>query len=249
MHNDTVDLTYPEAGIALVAMQERAERNTFTKTLIDGLLTAFAEIHANPVVKVVVLHGYDNYFCCGGTQAELIGIYDGKINFSDLPIYRLLLDCEVPTISAMQGHALGGGLAFGCYADLLVMAEESLYSANFMKYGFTPGMGATYILPQKFGALLGAELLFSANSYHGGALRERGIAARVVKKKEVIATALTLAHDLADKPLVSLKLLKAHLTQRIKAELPAIIEQELAMHTVSFAQPEVRERIETLFGR
>ncbi|MCP4995665.1 MAG: enoyl-CoA hydratase, partial [Gammaproteobacteria bacterium] len=74
------------------------------------------------------------------------------------------------------------------------------------------------------------------------------ILAKVVRKSEVIATAMALARDLADKPLVSLKLLKAHLTQTIKAELPAIIEQELAMHEVSFAQPEVRDRIETLFG-
>jgi polyketide biosynthesis enoyl-CoA hydratase PksI len=249
MSNDTVNLSYPEESIALVAMQERAQRNTFSKALVEGLMTTFAQISENPAVKVVVLHGYDNYFCCGGTQEELIHFYEGKMKFSDLPIYRLLLDCAVPTISAMQGHALGGGLAFGCFADLIVMAEESMYSANFMKYGFTPGMGATYILPHKFGALLGGEMLFSANNYHGGALRERGISAKVVKKKEVIPTALTLARDLANKPLVSLKLLKAHLTQRIKSDLPSFIEQELAMHAVSFAQLEVKERIETLFGR
>ncbi|MCB0209724.1 MAG: enoyl-CoA hydratase/isomerase family protein [Anaerolineae bacterium] len=246
--NDVVRLTYPEPGIAVVAMEERTYRNTFSKALIEGLMRAFDQIDRNPTVKVVVLHGYDNYFCCGGTKEELINIYEGKIKFTDLAFYRLLLDCEVPTISAMQGHALGGGLAFGCYADMMVMAEESLYSANFMKYGFTPGMGSTYIIPRKFGALLGNELLFSANNYHGGVLRERGIPAQVVTKREVITTALALARDLADKSLVSLKLLKAHLTQSIKAELPAIIEQELAMHEVSFAQPEVRNRIETLFG-
>jgi len=249
MSNDIVKLTYPEVDIALVAMEERTHRNTFSRALIEGLMIAFEEIREHPAVKVVVLHGYDNYFCCGGAQKELIDIYEGKINFSDLPIYRLLLDCEVPTISAMQGHALGGGLAFGCYADMIVMAQESMYSANFMKYGFTPGMGATYIIPHKFGTLLGGELLFSANNYHGGVLRERGISARVVKKSDVIPAAIALARDLANKPLVSLKLLKAHLTRRIKTELPTIIEQELAMHEVSFAQPEVKERIETLFGR
>lgn len=246
--NEVVRLTYPETGIAVVAMEERTYRNTFSRALIEGLMTTFKQIGQNPAVRVVVLHGYDNYFCCGGTKEELLNIYEGKISFDDLAFYRLLLDCEVPTISAMQGHALGGGLAFGCYADLIVIAEESLYSANFMKYGFTPGMGSTYIIPRKFGELLGGELLFSANNYHGGVLRERGLPARVVRKREVITTALALARDLADKPLISLKLLKAHLTQRIKAELPAIIEQELAMHEVSFTQPEVRDRIETLFG-
>jgi 4-carboxy-3-alkylbut-2-enoyl-[acp] decarboxylase len=246
--NGVVKLTYPEASIALVAMEERAYRNTFSRALIEGLMTTFEQIGRNTALKVVVLHGYDTYFCCGGTKEELLNIYEGKIKFTDLSFYRLLLDCELPTISAMQGHALGGGLAFGCYADLLVMAEESMYSANFMKYGFTPGMGSTYIIPRKFGQVLGTELLFSANNYHGGVLRERGIPAKVVRKREVIDTALALARDLADKPLVSLKLLKAHLTRSIKTELPAIIEQELAMHEVSFAQPEVRERIETLFG-
>ena len=66
-------------------------------------------------------------------------------NFCGLSILPLLLDCKIPTIAAMQGHALGGGLAFGCYADLIILAEECFYSANFMNHGFTPGMGATYV--------------------------------------------------------------------------------------------------------
>lgn len=243
-----VTLTYPEPTIAVVEMADRAARNTFSHALMEGLMHTFESIQRNNEIKVVVIHGYENYFCCGGTQEELLKIFEGKITFADLSFYRLLLDCEVPTISAMQGHGIGGGLAFGCYADFIIMAEEALYSANFMRYGFTPGMGATYMIPRKFGELLGGEMLYSANNFHGGKLRERGIPATVVRKQEVIPTALRLASDLAEKPRTSLKLLKAHLTQVIKAELPTIIEQELAMHEVSFAQPEVREKIETLFG-
>jgi polyketide biosynthesis enoyl-CoA hydratase PksI len=246
--SQVVTLSYPEPAIAVVEMADRNARNTFSPALVDGLMRAFAAIQQQPQVKVVVIHGYENYFCCGGTREELLKILEGKLKFDDLAFYRLLLDCDVPTISAMQGHGIGGGLAFGCYADFIIMAEEAIYSANFMRYGFTPGMGATYIIPRKFGNLLGEEMLYSATNFHGGKLRERGIPARVVKKQEVIPTALTLARNLADKSLISLKLLKTHLTRTIRAELPAIIEQELAMHEISFAQPEVRIRIETLFG-
>ena len=70
----------------------------------------------------------------------------------------------------------------------------------------------------------------------------------VVKKVNVINTAMLLARELADKPRISLITLKQHLTQKIKTELPSIIEQELIMHRVTFAQLEVKERIETLFG-
>ena len=82
-------------------------------------------------------------------------------------------------ISAMQGHALGGGLAFGCFADIIVMGVECIYSANFMKYGFTPGMGATYIIPRKFGEVLGTEMLLTAKNYYGSELKERGASAKI----------------------------------------------------------------------
>ncbi len=242
---DVVKLQYLEPAIAQIILEDREYRNTFSSSLIQGLTTAFASL--KPETKVVIIHGYENYFCCGGTQEELLKLSEGKMTFADLAFYRLLLDCEIPTIAAMQGHALGGGLIFGCYADIILMAEESLYSANFMKYGFTPGMGATYILPKKVGEVLGQEMLFTAKSYHGGELKERGAQINVVKKSAVITTAVELAKELIDKPLVSLKLLKQQRVRAIKAELPMIIEQELAMHAVTFALPEVRERIKKLF--
>jgi polyketide biosynthesis enoyl-CoA hydratase PksI len=249
MNEQVVKLSYAESGIAVVEMADRAARNTFSQPLIEGINKVFGAINQNQAVKTVVIHGFDNYFCCGGTQEELMNIFSGKLTFADLDFYRILLDCEVPVIAAMQGHAIGGGLAFGCYADMLVLAEEAIYSTNFMKYGFTPGMGATYMIPYKFGPSIGHELLYSANTYHGGVLRDKGIPVPVVKKADVIPKALQLAKQLADKPRRSLQILKHHLTQDIRAKLPAIIEQELAMHRVTFHLPEVKQRIEALFGQ
>lgn len=246
--SEVVKLEYPEPAIAHVIMEDRISKNTFSTDLIQGLMQTFETIRHRAETKVVVIQGFDNYFCCGGTQEELLKIFEGKITFVDLSFYRLLLDCEIPTIAAMQGHAIGGGLAFGCYADFIVMGEECIYTTNFMKYGFTPGMGSTYIIPKKLGEMLGSEMLYSAKNYYGGELKQRGVFAKVVKKQDVLTTAMLLAKELSDKTLVSLKLLKQHLTQKIKLELPDIIENELVMHRVSFKQPEVKQRIESLFG-
>lgn len=245
--HEVVKIHYPEPHIAEVILEDRAARNTFSPDLIKGLMETFAIIHAD--TKVVVIHGYENYFCCGGTQEELLALTTGEKTFADLAFYRILLDCPIPVIAAMQGHALGGGLAFGCYADIIVIAEECLYSTNFMKYGFTPGMGATYIVPKKFGQVLGQEMLFTAKNYHGSQLQQRGAPVNVVKKSNVISEAFLLAKELAEKPLISLKLLKQHLTETIKLTLPIIIEKELAMHSVTFVLPEVKQRILHLFDK
>jgi polyketide biosynthesis enoyl-CoA hydratase PksI len=243
-----VRLGYEEDVIARVTMEDREARNTFSLRLIDGLVHAFGQIRTEARAKVVIVQGYENYFCCGGTKDELVGIQEGKVQFTDLNFHDLLLQCPVPVIAAMQGHALGGGFVLGCYADFVILAEEMIYSTNFMKYGFTPGFGATYIIPRRFGDFLGTEMLFTARSYHGGDLRERGAPVKIVKKGEVLPAALQLARDLVDKPRVALLELKHRLAEPIRAELPGVVAKEVAMHKVTFAQPEVRQRIETLFG-
>lgn len=245
--NNAVELAIT-GGIAVVKMEDREARNTFSHALMEGLVREFEAIRARDDAKVVVVHGYENYFCCGGTRDELMKLHRREVDFADFPFFRLLLDCELPTIAAMQGHAIGGGLAFGLYADILVLGEECMYSANFMRYGFTPGMGSTLILPRKFGETLGTEMLFTAGGYHGGELRERGAPAKIVKKKDVITTAMGIARELADLPLVSLKLLKRHLAGPLREALPEWIEKEVAMHQVSFGRPEVKERIDRYFG-
>lgn len=242
-------------GIAQVEMAEKEYRNTFAPHLINALKAVFEDLNRDSSVKVVVLHGYDSYFLCGGTKKELMDLHEGAISkekgpeFADLNFHGLLLDCQVPVISAMQGHALGGGLALGLFADIVIMGQQCLYSANFMKYGFTPGMGATYIVPYKLGRLLGTEMLLSARNYFGKELKERGCPAHVVDKKEVIPSALKVAEELAAKPLGALKLLKRNLSGEVRDALPKVIDEELAMHRISFAQDEVRDRIENFFGQ
>lgn len=246
--SSVIELSESGPGILQVRMQDREHKNTFSPELMHGLVEAFAHIQASPQYRVAILTGYDTYFASGGTKQGLHSIQQGKSKFSDVNLYSLALDCEIPVISAMQGHGIGGGFVFGLFADFVVLGRESVYTTNFMKYGFTPGMGATYILPKKLGVSLGLELLMSARSYRGDDMAKRGVPFPVLPRADVLTYARELAADLANKPRISLVTLKAHLVAEMRRDLPAVIEKELAMHEVTFSQPEVRERIDRLFG-
>lgn len=249
MNNPVVSLEEINPGVVQLTMCDRDSKNTFSPALTEGLMEAFAQIKENQDYHAVVLTGYDNYFASGGTQEGLLAIYDGDMQFTDFNIYSLAVDCPIPVISAMKGHAVGGGFVMGLYADFVVMAQESFYTANFMKYGFTPGMGATYILPKKLGFSLGEELLIGALNYQGRDLEKRGIPFPVLPKNEVLPYAHKLARQLAERPRLSLITLKTHLVAHIRSELPQIIQQEVAMHEDTFHQPAVKERIMRLFGK
>jgi len=243
-----VALEQVEDGIARVVMQDHENKNVFSDVLIEGLFHAFEQVRADTSLRVVILTGYDHYFCSGGSFEGLMTLQEGRATFADSNLYSLALDCEIPVIAAMQGHGIGGGLVLGLYADLVIMARESVYTANFMKYGFTPGMGATFILPDRLGEALGEEMLLSARNYRGEDLKQRGVPFPVLPRGEVPAEALERARELAEKPRRALVTLKCHLTARRRARLPKIIEQELAMHEQTFHEDEVKERIRDRFG-
>jgi|SRR5437667_2748067 len=249
MTEPVVHLQEVEAGIVQVTMQDRVHKNTFSEELVFGLAQSFQAIDANSRYKVVILTGYESYFASGGTQEGLLAIYEGKAQFTDGNFYSLALDCKLPVIAAMQGHGIGGGFVLGLFADFIILSRESVYTTNFMKYGFTPGMGATYIVPKKLGFSLAEELLLTAGNYRGAELEKRGLPFPVLPREKVMGYALELARQIAEKPRVSLITLKEHLVAPLREQLKGIIEKELVMHNTTFHQEEVRERILSLFGQ
>lgn len=249
MRKNVVNLEDINDGIVLVRMEDRDTKNAFSEYLIEDLLKVFNYINSNEKYKVVILTGYDNYFATGGTKETLLNIYEGKVQFSDNNIYSLLIDCKIPVIVAMQGHAIGGGFILGITGDIVIMSRESVYTSNFMKYGFTPGMGATYLLPKKLGLSLSQEMLFTAINYRGAELEKRGIPFKVLSRNEVLNYAMEIAESFIDKPRLSLITLKNHLLSELRGELPNIIKKELDMHDITFHQKDVKNKIIDKFGR
>jgi polyketide biosynthesis enoyl-CoA hydratase PksI len=249
MSIDVVEYQELAPGIVQIVMRDVASKNAFSAALVAGLAQAFDRIRDERRARVVVLTGYDSYFCSGGTHEELLALHQGHCRFTDLiGIYRAALDCEVPVIAAMQGHAIGGGFVFGLFADFVVLSRESVYTTNFMRFGFTPGMAATYLVPKKLGLGLGHEMLLSARTYRGADLEKRGVPFTVLPRSDVLAHAHQLAQDLADMPRASLVLLKNRLVADLREELPAHVEHELAMHEATLHTPEVAARIARTFA-
>ncbi|WP_434101681.1 SDR family NAD(P)-dependent oxidoreductase [Methylocaldum gracile] len=244
-----VRLDIVEDGIALITMEDKSCKNMFSEALIAGLHKRFLEVRQNKNIKTLVLTGYDNVFCMGGTKNSLLDIAENRASFTDVPfLYRGLLEFDIPVISAMQGHAFGGGLLFGLYGDIVLMAEEGVYTANFMEYGFTPGMGATYILGEKLGINLATEMMYTAGKFSGHELGERGAAVIIRSKDEVLKEALQIARQLSLKPRNALQVLKRELSGRILKELLRHIDREVQMHGETFSGENVKRQIERRFG-
>ncbi|OBY80706.1 hypothetical protein BBG47_04985 [Paenibacillus sp. KS1] len=253
MSDKTVSLQKVDTHIALIVMQDKLHRNMFSEELLTGLAEAFDAVREDKGIKVVILTGYENVFSMGGTQGQLTDIANRVNEFTKLSVvYKSALSCPVPVISAIQGHAIGGGLTLGLYGDLIIMANEGVYTANYVNYGFTPGLGSTYILREKLGTVLATEMMLTAGEYRGEELKQRGCPIIFKDQREVLPEAVRLARTIASKPMQAVRTLKEELAGRSLTELLPIIDREVKMHGVVFSHPEVqdvKDRIQYYFSK
>ncbi len=247
MNSDALVGCEIDSGIAVLRMQDAAGKNALSHAMTLELEQRIAELRGNERVRVVVLAGLPEYFCTGASREVLNDLVESRLPPSDLLLPRVLLDIPIPVIAAMEGHAIGGGLAVGLCADLIVAARESHYSCNFMNYGFTPGVGTTRLLEYTLGPALAHEMLLTGRSFKGAHFARRGAFNHVLPRAEVFATAMDLAARTAEKPRVALGALKLALSSRKREIFEAARSVEILMHQITFARTETAQLIREEF--
>lgn len=235
-------------GVARIALDDAATRNGLTTALSEGLSDALATAVARPEARVVLLSGRPDFFSSGATRELLDELLDGAREARDIGLPALLLGCPLPVVAAVQGAAVGGGLALALSCDVTVAAEERRYGFNFMDLGFTPGMGCTRLVVDAVGAAFAAEMMLTGKLYKGRELSGRGLFAHVVPEAEVLAQAEEIAARIADKPRGAVELLKESLALPRRLAWAEAISREHLMHRRCFEDPATRARIAERFG-
>ncbi len=234
LQSQVISATLHADGVVEVRMADRDARNMFSEAFSSGMREVFARIADDARCRVVVLTGYDNYFASGGTPETLLSIQQGREVFTDNTVFALPLFCPVPVIAAMQGHGIGAGWALGMYADDALFSSESRYVSPYMGYGFTPGAGATGLIPARIGLDLGRESLLAAREYAGDDLRMRGLRQQVLPRSRVLDEAMVRARRIARLPRAWLEAVKATWATPARAALADVFARELAMHDATF---------------
>ncbi|MEM9425033.1 MAG: polyketide synthase [Spirochaetota bacterium] len=243
-----IKLIEKPAGYYIFQMDEPEGPNLFTETFVREFVEQWHRLCKVIQPKVVLLQGRSDVFCAGGAKDTLIGLTKGEVTVDDLIITDLMVQAPFPTIAAMEGHAMGGGLAMGAACDIVLAACESRYGAVFMNMGFTPGMATTTLLPQLTGPYIAAEMMYTGKRFKGKELEGSNIN-YILPKAEILAKAEDIAAQMAEKPKESLYLLKHSLgTVKKKRVLEARLQEDL-MHKISFYLPETQAIIQEFYVR
>ena len=240
---DLATLAMVEEGIAVLTLQDEEKKNSFHGDFIDQLLARLGELAALEEARVCILRGLPDVFCAGAGQELLLELAEGQRQASDIVLPKVVLDLPIPILAAMEGHAIGGGLALGLCCDIIVMARESRYGCSFMNMGFTPGMGITRSLERAVGPYVAAEMMYGGQFFKGSHFEPAQGINYILPRDEVYPKALQLARRIAEKPRPALTALKRNLSLPRRQDFEETLTAESFMHQLCFAAPETAQRI------
>ncbi len=188
--------------IATITLNRPENRNSMTPDVLQGLSDAVAEVRGDSDVRCVVITGRGKSFCAGADfksrgAADASDLQPHERSFAMYSHFLKVLEIEVPTIAALNGHAIGGGLGLAVVCDLRVANREAKYGANFVRLGLHPGMATTYLLPRLMGLPRATEFLLTGRIVTGEEAAVAGLVNYAVAPDEVQEKASELAREVA----------------------------------------------------
>jgi enoyl-CoA hydratase len=237
-------------GVAVVTFTLPERRNAMTAEMTAGWVEAMAALQADRSVRAVVVTGDGTAFCAGGDLSwigESPDLSVDAIRDRMLPFYRDWLtvrDLEVPTIAAINGHAVGAGLCLALACDLRYVAAGAVLSMPFTALGMHPGMAATYLLPEAVGMPMARELLFTGRRVDANEALRIGLVSRVfATPAELLDGALEVAGQIAANGPVAVRLTVAGLRDGAHPSAEAALAYEALAQPVTFATSDLTEGI------
>jgi enoyl-CoA hydratase/carnithine racemase len=223
-----------ERGLATVTIS-RPPLNPLSHQVKAELLDCLEAIAADQEIRCVVLHGAGNRaFSVGADIKEFPEVASGKQGrqhaVQEHTLYNRLHYFPVPTIAAIEGHCLGGGLELALACDLRVASATSSLGLPEIKLGLFPAGGGTERLPRLIGESRARELMYTGNTIDAQEAYRIGLVNRLVPAGEALAAAEGLGRDIAARPGGSLRTLKMVLDHGLCMGL--LEAQQLSVHAI-----------------
>jgi enoyl-CoA hydratase len=199
--------------IAIVTLNRPEAMNALSKALRLALHDAMVALDADPDVSVVILTGAgERAFTAGLDLKELGGDASamGAANDQDArsnPV-RAVERCRKPVIGAINGVAITGGFELALACDVLIASETARFADTHARVGIMPGWGLSQKLSRLIGPYRAKELSLTGNFLDARTAADWGLVNRVTAPGDLLATALSLAGDMATIPVETLAFYK-----------------------------------------
>lgn len=253
MDEETVRWELVEEGVALLRFH-RPPLNLLNQSLRERMAEAAEEIAGRPEVRAVVLYGEGGRaFCAGADMREFPARFDPAVaaehSARGQRLTKALVFLPQPSVAAIEGAALGGGLELALCCDLRVAGAGARVGLPEVHRGVFPGTGGTLLLGRLVGAARAKALMWAGDLLDAPRAQAEGLLDEVVPSGDALAAALRRARALAARPRGSSQTIKLMVDGAWRAQFERELERERERFIRIFQSADAREGCAAFFEK
>jgi 2-(1,2-epoxy-1,2-dihydrophenyl)acetyl-CoA isomerase len=242
-------------AVAVLRLNEPSAMNALSPAVKKGMEINVPKVLGDPGVRCIVLTGTGKAFCAGG---DIRAMKDPARRNAPAVRTRMqavhtwgraLLDADKPVVAAVNGPAVGGGLALALLADIVIASSTAYFMSGYSKLGALPDVGVLQTLPWAIGSLRAKEMIFLNRRYTAEEAVSIGLANRCVAPEKLMEEALAVARELADGPAQMLTMSKVLMKRAYEASVEDFFEREAMAQTVAFGSDAFAEGVDAFLNK
>ncbi|MBQ7703424.1 MAG: enoyl-CoA hydratase/isomerase family protein [Firmicutes bacterium] len=197
-----------EGHIAILSVVRPEALNALSREIVDEMDQVLEELKEDKDIYCLIFHSEKN-FAAGADIKKMADCNEEEAKaFCFSPVYDKIAEYPIPTIAALEGYALGGGMELALCADIRIAGEGAKMGFPEVTLGIFPGAGGTIRAPKLIGPSYAMELIFSGEQIPAARAKEMGLVNRVVPDADVLEEAKKLAGTISKRGPVAVRMVK-----------------------------------------
>lgn len=228
-------------GVGVLGINRPEALNALSREIVDGINARITEIESRKDIRVLMLYSRGN-FAAGADIKNMVDLSpDEASKFSFVHVMNRIRKLDIPTVAAIEGYALGGGLELALTCDLRIAARSAKLGFPEINLGIMPGAGGTIVSPRLIGEARAKELILTGRTLSAEEAERIGLVNRCVEDKDLYSEAMKLAKKLAAKAPIAVKTAKWSIAAGLAVNVDEGLETELDLWSSLFNTEDQKE--------
>ena len=247
--NSLISVKNSPEGISTLILNNPDELNALSFEMAEEFTREISTLSKDPQLRLLVIRGAgDRAFSSGGNLDMLLekSKRDKSTNEKDMyefyRSYLSILKIPVPTLAAINGHAVGAGLCLALACDIRIATEKAKLGLNFVKLGLHPGMAASALAQAHCGISKARELLFTGRIFSASEGKEFGLVNHCFRDSEFEDRLTEISNDIASSSPLAVRQLKQTLRENFP-DLEKTLRREALCQAENYASEDFLEGI------
>ncbi len=240
-----------DGHVATITLNRPEKLNAYSEVMVHEILSAMAEARDDDQIRAVIITGAGRGFCSGGDISRdfqyparyrghrLESMLEMRENMHEL--VKFLQRFDKPTIAAVNGAAVAGGLTLALACDFRIAAESARLGDTSLKFALIPDEGGAYLFPRFMGLERALKMSLFSEVYAARQAKELGLVTEVVADGDLMTTARQWADRLAAGPPIAIRITKRMMHKQLTMNLENALEDAALGTLVTNYTEDVKE--------